>query len=136
MLKFEFYFLIMGSNWKAQGNRFKEIGYRVHLIDLRNHGKSFWDSNFDYHFMVDDLYKYFQYYKLKKTILIGHSMGAKIAMLLSLSKPELIDQLIVSDISPKDYQSKAEVRKIGWMSRRLIQIWWQNNKIMKIIKKN
>ena len=106
-------FLGMGSNWKAQGNRFKEIGYRVHLIDLRNHGKSFWDSNFDYHFMVDDLYKYFKYYKLKKTILIGHSMGAKTAMLLSLSKPELIDQLIVSDISPKDYQSKAEVRKIG-----------------------
>ncbi len=34
-------FLGMGSNWKAQGNRFKEIGYRVHLIDLRNHGKKF-----------------------------------------------------------------------------------------------
>ena len=117
-------FLGMGSNWKAQAKRFESIGYRVHLIDLRNHGKSFWDSKFDYNLMVDDLYEYFQYYKLKKTIIIGHSMGGKTAMLLSLLKPELIDQLIISDISPKDYQSKAEVRKIaeGLMNLNLDRI--------------
>ena len=40
-------------------------------------------------------------------------MGGKTAMLLSLLKPELIDQLIISDISPKDYQSKAELKKIA-----------------------
>ena len=71
-------FLGMGSNWKAQAKRFESIGYRVHLIDLRNHGKSFWDSKFDYNLMVDDLYEYFQYYKLftklinRSNLLVGN----------------------------------------------------------------
>ncbi len=106
-------FLGMGNNWKAQGKRFEEMGYRVHLLDLRNHGKSFWDINFDYHYMAKDLDKYFKDHELKDATLIGHSMGGKTAMIFSLLKPELVNQLIVSDISPKDYKSNAEIKKIG-----------------------
>ena len=34
-------FLGMGDNWKSLGKRFSEQGYQVHLVDQRNHGRSF-----------------------------------------------------------------------------------------------
>ena len=34
-------FLGMSDNWKTLGKRWADAGYRVHLIDQRNHGKSF-----------------------------------------------------------------------------------------------
>ena len=34
-------FLGMGDNWKSHANKIAESGFKVHLIDLRNHGKSF-----------------------------------------------------------------------------------------------
>ncbi len=117
-------FLGMGSNWKTQAKKFELQGYRVHLIDLRNHGKSFWDENFDYNFMVEDLFYYVNNLDLKKIILIGHSMGGKVAMLFSISKPEFVHQLIISDISPKDYESIEGIKKIreGLIKLNLNQI--------------
>ena len=34
-------FLGMGDNWKTLGKQFAKDGYQVHLIDQRNHGRSF-----------------------------------------------------------------------------------------------
>ena len=117
-------FLGMGSNWKTHSKRWELIGYQVHLIDLRNHGKSFWDENFDYNFMVEDLFYYVNNLDLKKIILIGHSMGGKVAMLFSILKPEFVDLLIISDISPKDYESIEGIKEIreGLIKLNLNQI--------------
>ena len=38
-------FLGMGDNWKTHGKNLAEKGYCVHLIDQRNHGRS-WSSDF------------------------------------------------------------------------------------------
>ena len=54
--------------------------------------------------MVEDVYAYIQHYNLKKIILLGHSMGGKVAMLFAVTYPEFIDKLIIADISPKYYQ--------------------------------
>ena len=35
---------------------------------------------------------------------LGHSMGGKAAMVLALTRPELVDRLIVADIAPVAYQ--------------------------------
>ncbi len=47
-------FLGMSDNWKTLGNRYAE-NFEVHLIDQRNHGRSFHSSEFSYDLMVDDL---------------------------------------------------------------------------------
>ena len=39
-------FLGMGDNWKSHAKKISENNYTVHLIDLRNHGRSFWDNKF------------------------------------------------------------------------------------------
>ncbi len=93
----------MSDNWKTLGNQFAK-DYQVHLIDQRNHGRSFHEYEFNYEVLVDDLYNYIQHYQLEEVYLIGHSMGGKTAMLFAVTYPELIDKLIVVDISPKEYK--------------------------------
>jgi pimeloyl-ACP methyl ester carboxylesterase len=92
----------MGDNWKAMATRFAN-NFEVHVLDLRNHGRSFHSDDFNYDLMVEDLYKYINHYQLESIALLGHSMGGKLAMLFAVSFPELVSKLIVVDISPKYY---------------------------------
>lgn len=100
-------FLGMGDNWKTLGNRFAEE-YQVHLIDQRNHGRSFHSDEFDYELMVEDLLNYIDHHHLENINLIGHSMGGKTAMLFAVNHPERVHKLIVADIGPKYYPSHHE----------------------------
>ncbi len=95
-------FLGMGDNWKSLARRFSN-NFEVHLIDQRNHGRSFHADEFSYEILVEDLLKYINHYQLKKVNLLGHSMGGKTAMLFAVSYPEKVDKLIVADIGPKFY---------------------------------
>ncbi len=95
-------FLGMGDNWKTLGNKFAE-NYEVHLIDQRNHGRSFFDDEFNYEVLVDDLLRYIDYHQLKKATILGHSMGGKTAMLFAVTHPEKTDKIIIADIGPKFY---------------------------------
>ena len=96
-------FLGMGDNWKTHAKHWAEQGWRVHLIDQRNHGRSFWSEDFSYDFMAEDLLHYFDAHKLAKVTLLGHSMGGKVAMQFACTYPEKVTQLIVADIAPKAY---------------------------------
>jgi len=95
-------FLGMGDNWKSLANKFAE-NYEVHLIDQRNHGRSFHSDEFDYELMVADLHNYINHYNLKNITLLGHSMGGKTVMLFAVEFPELVSNLMVADISPRYY---------------------------------
>ncbi len=93
----------MGDNWKSLGNQFAQ-NYQVHMIDQRNHGRSFHADDFDYELLAEDLYNYIDHHDLENIILLGHSMGGKTAMLFAVEYPELLDKLLVADISPRYYQ--------------------------------
>ncbi len=96
-------FLGMSDNWKTLGNKFAENNYQVHLIDQRNHGRSFHDDEFNYEVLVEDLKQYCDHHQLNNVILLGHSMGGKTAMLFATTYPEIVSKLIVADISPRFY---------------------------------
>lgn len=96
-------FLGMSDNWKTLATQFAANGYQVHLLDLRNHGRSFHSDDFSYELMAQDVYEYCQANHLQKINIIGHSMGGKVAMLLATNYPDLIQKLIVADIGPKYY---------------------------------
>jgi len=96
-------FLGMGDNWKTLGKRFSQLGYQIHLIDQRNHGRSFHSDAFDYELLAEDLKTYCVHHNIKKCILLGHSMGGKTAMLFTALYPDLVNKLIVADIAPRFY---------------------------------
>jgi esterase len=96
-------FLGMSDNWKTLGVQYANQGLQVHLIDQRNHGKSFHSKDFDYDILAEDLKHYIQQYKLEDAIIMGHSMGGKIAMQFAFTYPDLMYKMIVADIAPKYY---------------------------------
>ncbi|MDD5150327.1 MAG: alpha/beta fold hydrolase [Flavobacterium sp.] len=96
-------FLGMSDNWKTMGTQFAANGCEVHLLDLRNHGRSFHSEEFSYAIMVQDVYDYCQANNLEKINILGHSMGGKTAMLFATTYPEMVEKLIVADIGPKFY---------------------------------
>ena len=93
----------MGDNWAGLGKIFAENGFEVHLIDQRNHGKSFHAEEMNYEAMVEDLKEYIEHHGLEKVNLLGHSMGGKTAMFFAMKYPERLKKLIIVDISPKYY---------------------------------
>jgi len=96
-------FLGMSDNWKTLGKQFSKAGFQVHLIDQRNHGRSFHSEDFNYDVLSQDLKSYCDFHNLKDVVLLGHSMGGKTAMLFSSQFPDYVKRLIVADISPRFY---------------------------------
>lgn len=96
-------FLGMGDNWKTLAMRFSKLGYQVHLIDQRNHGRSFHNNAFDYEVMATDLLRYCQFHEINQCVILGHSMGGKTAMMFAAKYPEFVKKLIIADIAPRYY---------------------------------
>lgn len=96
-------FLGMSDNWKTLGTRFSEKGYEVHMLDQRNHGRSFHSDDFNYELLVADLKGYCDQHKLEDIVLLGHSMGGKVAMAFATQYPDCVAKLIVADIAPRFY---------------------------------
>lgn len=96
-------FLGMGDNWKTLGKQFAQDGFEVHLVDQRNHGRSFHHDEFSYEHMVSDLDAYVIEKDIQRFVLLGHSMGGKTAMLYACTFPDKINKLLVADIGPKFY---------------------------------
>ena len=96
-------FLGMSDNWKTLGNQYAQNGYEVHLLDQRNHGKSFWSDDFNYDLLAEDLAKYMADKDISEVHLLGHSMGGKTAMQFACNYPALVKKLLIADIAPKYY---------------------------------
>ena len=96
-------FLGMSDNWKTLGTQYATEGFQVHMLDLRNHGRSFHSDEFNYQVMSADVLNYCIENNLENLSIIGHSMGGKVAMLFATTYPEKVEKLIIADIGPKYY---------------------------------
>ena len=101
-------FLGMSDNWKTLGTQFAESGFEVHMLDLRNHGRSIQSDEFNYELMVEDVVAYCKEKNLTSIYLLGHSMGGKVAMFTATQFPDLVEKLIVADIGVKYYKPHHE----------------------------
>ena len=90
-----------GRNWRAIAKRLS-AEFHVTTVDMRNHASSFWSDEMTYPAMAADLAQVIEATR-KPTMVLGHSMGGKAAMMLALTRPELIERLIVADIAPVAY---------------------------------
>jgi pimeloyl-ACP methyl ester carboxylesterase len=79
------------------------------LIDMRNHGDSQHHESMRYPEMAEDVINLIDKLGINKFTLLGHSMGAKIAMNVGTKIPDRLDGLIIVDSAPKD---NMELRNI------------------------
>lgn len=80
------------------------------LVDLPNHGRSGWTDSVDYVDVADAVAEHLRggFAADGPVSVVGHSMGGKIAMVLALRHPDLVDRLVVVDISPTDSGGTGE----------------------------
>ena len=91
------------DNWMSLAKTWSS-DYEIFLIDLRNHGQSPHSSIHSYEAMRDDILELMDDQKIEKAIILGHSMGGKVAMRLAMDNPERVNNLIVVDIAPRNYE--------------------------------
>jgi esterase len=92
------------DNWHTLATDWGKSYLTVYAIDQRNHGKSPHTDTHTIADMVDDLYNFMQQFHIDKAIILGHSMGGKVAMQFALSYPMQTEKLIVADMSPRAYK--------------------------------
>ncbi len=83
-----------------------EKDHQVLSMDLRNHGLSFHSDEHTYQAMANDIHQLITSLGLTKVILVGHSMGGKVAMTLANEHPEYVDKLVVLDMAPVAYTER------------------------------
>jgi esterase len=94
------------DNWGTIAKKLSE-NFTVYLPDQRNHGQSPHSEIHDYNSMRDDLFGLVNDLSLKRFFLAGHSMGGKTAIAFALKWPEMLNGLLIADISPFTYESNT-----------------------------
>ena len=90
------------NNWANICAQLAQV-YSVYALDLRNHGDSPHSAKFDLECMATDLNAFMNHMGIAKAIVMGHSMGGKVAMTFAQTHPEKVSKLIVVDIAPRSY---------------------------------
>lgn len=90
--------------------------FDVIRIDLRNHGRSPHAEHMRYDLMAADVAASLSAIGVSSAIVLGHSMGGKVAMQLAADYPHMVARLIVADIAPKAYPSNSHSVVLSAMS--------------------
>lgn len=101
---------IFGSsdNWLTPA-KLLSSQFHTFALDLRNHGQSPHEESFNYPVMAADVLEFIEANKITNPVIVGHSMGGKVAMNFALAYPDKLQKLIVVDIAPKEYNMKHYV---------------------------
>ncbi len=91
-----------GDNLRAIGRDF-ERRYTVTYPDLPNHGASPHTDGFSYRMMSESVVRLIDSAGGGAAVLVGHSMGGKVAMRIALDHPRSVRALAVLDMAPRTY---------------------------------
>ncbi len=90
------------DNWLSIAKKLEDK-YQVFLVDQRNHGSSPHSDIWNYEVMAEDVKEFMEDQAMSEAIIMGHSMGGKVAMTFAGRFPEMISDLVIVDIGPKHY---------------------------------
>jgi len=102
------------DNWVSIAKELSKH-FKVFILDQRNHGQSPHDTEHSYNVMSKDLLDFYEDLRFNKAVLLGHSMGGKVAMQFAIDYPEKVSKLIIVDIAPWSHLSGNET------SERLVE---------------
>ena len=85
--------------------------YRTLALDHRGHGDSDWDPELRYAHtdMVDDVQAVLEALDIERLVLVGHSLGGRIATLFAGRHPQKLAGLVLVDIGP-DVDARGTTR--------------------------
>jgi esterase len=90
-----------GSNWKSTARHFEER-FQSLLLDQRGHGRSFRPpTGYKIDDYVSDLEQILTSLGWGEIILVGHSMGARVAARFAERFPKVVRRLILVDMGPE-----------------------------------
>jgi pimeloyl-ACP methyl ester carboxylesterase len=73
--------------------------HRVYALDLRGHGRSSHPGRYSFELMRDDVRAFLGALGIGTCVLVGHSMGGTVAVLLAEMAPQLITRLVLVDVT-------------------------------------
>ncbi|GBN16635.1 Protein ABHD11 [Araneus ventricosus] len=79
---------LLGSkqNWRGLGKAIAVKSQRkIYALDARNHGDSPHEDDFDYPLMAEDVKFFMSSQSIPEAVIVGHSMGGRTAMYLTLT---------------------------------------------------
>ena len=77
--------------------------YRVHCLDLPDHGRSPWLTEASLPTYAQAVREWMDQHQLPAAHIVGHSLGGKVAMELAVTQPERVRKLVVADVAPVTY---------------------------------
>jgi esterase len=77
--------------------------YHVFALDQRGHGDTEWSRELDYSMdaMSDDVLAFIAGQGLKQPLILGHSMGGRVALTTALKAPDVPRALVLVDVGPE-----------------------------------
>ncbi len=112
-----------GAYWEQTAKALKDKGYRVIIPDQIGFGKSGKPAHFQYsfHLLSSFTKQILDQLGIKKTSVLGHSMGGMIAARFSLMYPETVEKLILENpLGLEDYKQKVPFQSIDdWYKNEL-----------------
>ena len=102
-------------NWVTVGRALAR-DFDVHVPDLRNHGESPHADSMRWSELLGDLEHYLDAHAIGRPVLVGHSLGGKIAMRYACERPDRVAKLVIVDIAAKAYPPYHD-RKFRAMKR-------------------
>ena len=97
-----------GTNLRSVA-RALEADFRVHCLDLPDHGRSAWLDTASLATYAAAVRGWMDQHELTATHILGHSLGGKVAMELALTEPARVAKLVVADMAPVTYAEHHQV---------------------------
>ena len=97
-----------GTNLRSVA-RALEADFRVHCLDLPDHGRSPWLTTASLATYAAAVLGWMDQHELTAAHILGHSLGGKVAMELALTEPARVERLVVADMAPVTYAEHHQV---------------------------
>ena len=97
---------LLGSldNWVSIALKLSQ-NYKVTILDLPNHGRSYHSNTFSYYDMATSLNEFIKTKNINEPTIIGHSMGGKLAMQYVELFPKIVSSLVIVDVCNRVYDT-------------------------------
>lgn len=125
--------MAFSANWRKIANRIEDQ-FQCLIYDQRGHGRSFKpESGYSLDILADDLNKITNELGWDRFHLVGHSMGANVAMVFAYRYPEKVKTLCIEDMGPgilvdsyKYYEKMLNLVATPFSSRKESKNFFEN----------